>query len=75
MLNILRTMVHCNEETWQKHDNVLLNILAVVFLQLNISYLSYDVASRSEITPCIKIYKQLVVYRFLGKVSCMKWRS
>ena len=30
--------------------------------------LSYDVASVSEITPCIKVNKPLVVYRFLGKV-------
>ena len=27
--------------------------------------LSYDVAPGSEITPCNKIYKPLVVYRFL----------
>ena len=30
--------------------------------------LSYDVASGSEITPCNKICKPLVVYRFMGKV-------
>ena len=30
--------------------------------------LSYDVASGSEITPCIKICKPLVVYRFSGNV-------
>ena len=30
--------------------------------------LSYDVASGSEITPCNKIDKPLVVYRFTGKV-------
>ena len=30
--------------------------------------LSYDVASESEITPCNKIDKPLVVYRFTGKV-------
>ena len=30
--------------------------------------LSYDVASGSEITPYNKIYKPLVVYRFLGNV-------
>ena len=30
--------------------------------------LSYDVASGSEITPCDKICKQLVVYRFTGNV-------
>ena len=32
------------------------------------SILSYDVASGSEITPCIKIDKPLVVYRFTGNV-------
>ena len=32
----------------------------------SISSLSYDVASGSEITPCIKIDKPLVIYRFLG---------
>ena len=31
-------------------------------------YLSYDVASGSEITPCNKIGKPLVVYRFTGNV-------
>ena len=30
--------------------------------------LSYDVASGSEITPCNKIYKPLVVYRFSGNI-------
>ena len=30
--------------------------------------LSYDVAPRSEITPCNKIDKPLVVYRFTGNV-------
>ena len=30
--------------------------------------LSYDVMSGSEITPCIKIDKPLVVYRFTGNV-------
>ena len=30
--------------------------------------LSYDVASGSEITPCDKICKPLVVYRFTGNV-------
>ena len=30
------------------------------------SILSYDVASGSEITPCNKICKPLVVYRFSG---------
>ena len=31
-------------------------------------YVSYDVASGSEITPCNKICKPLVVYRFSGNV-------
>ena len=30
--------------------------------------LSYDVACRREIMPCIKIDKPLVVYRLLGNV-------
>ena len=37
-------------------------------LTLN-KYLSYDVASGSEITPCNKICKPLVVYRFTGNVT------
>ena len=32
-------------------------------------YLSYDVASGSEITPCNRIDKPLVVYRFTGNVT------
>ena len=36
-----------------------------VYVLLN---LSYDVASGSEITPCNKICKPLVVYRFTGNV-------
>ena len=31
-------------------------------------FLSYDVPSGSEITPCNKIDKPLVVYRFMGNV-------
>ena len=31
-------------------------------------HLSYEVASGSEITPCYKIYKPLVVFRFSGNV-------
>ena len=34
----------------------------------DIVLLSYDVASGSEITPCNKIDKPLVVYRFTGNV-------
>ena len=36
--------------------------------QWNNIFLSYDVASGSEITPCNKICKPLVAYRFTGKV-------
>ena len=43
-------------------------------------YLSYDVASGSEITPCNKICKPLVVYRFTGNVMksitmLRKWQN
>ena len=31
-------------------------------------YLCYDLASESDITPCNKIDKPLVVYRFTGNV-------
>ena len=41
------------------------NLDIPIDLQLN---LSYDVASGSEITPCNKICKPLVVYRFTGNV-------
>ena len=43
--------------------NRALNARLIVFLLL-----SYDVAPGSEITPCNKICKPLVVYRFTGKV-------
>ena len=35
---------------------------------VNMSILSYDIGSGSEITPCNKIDKPLVVYRFSGNV-------
>ena len=41
--------------------SVLTGSLPLVLLSL-----SYDVASGSEITPCIKMDKPLVVYRFTG---------
>ena len=41
--------------------------LKLVLLK-NDGILSYDVASLSEITPCNKIDKPLVVYRFSGNV-------
>ena len=34
--------------------------------------LSYDVMSGSDIMPCIKISKPLVVYRFLGTCFVME---
>ena len=37
------------------------------FMECNDCSLSYDIASESEITPCIKNYKLLVLYRFYGK--------
>ena len=37
-------------------------------IKLNFDHLSYDVASGSEIMPCNKICKPLVVYRFTGNV-------
>ena len=40
----------------------------VPYFAVYIVHLSYDVASGSEITPCNKIDKPLVVYRFTGKV-------
>ena len=38
-------------------------------LTCNTFYLSYDVASGSEITPCNKICKPLMVYRFSENVN------
>ena len=43
--------------------------------KLNIYYLAYDVASGSEITPCNKIDKALVVNRFWGNGMTSKTRS
>ena len=36
--------------------------------KLFLNHLSYEVASGSEVTPCNKIDKPLVVYRFTGNV-------
>ena len=41
----------------------------VLYCAVIYSFLSYDVASGSEITPCNKICKPLVVYRFTGNVT------
>ena len=37
-------------------------------------YLSYDVASGSEIKPCNKIDKPLVIHRFRGNVMMVEMR-
>ena len=50
------------------HLVCLTNLLDAKLLDVRYIHLSYDVASRSEITPCNKICKPLVVYRFTGNV-------
>ena len=40
----------------------------IYFYKFRYIHLSYDIASGSEITPCIKVHKPLVVYRFLGNI-------
>ena len=40
----------------------------VAYMYTVIAYLSYDVTFGSEITPCNKMDKPLVVYRFTGNV-------
>ena len=51
-----------------RYPDDLLNIDNPYFEQNCKADLSYDVASGSEITPCNKICKPLVVYRFTGNV-------
>ena len=50
----------------------IVNIKQVIFenelTKMSLCILSSDVASGSEITPCNKIDKPLVVYRFTGNV-------
>ena len=45
---------------------VLASGTALHFKAVSTAYVSYDVASGSEITPCNTIDKPLVVYRFSG---------
>ena len=47
---------------------MLYNTIVPVLTVISDQILSYDVASGSEITPCNKIDKPLVVYRFTGNV-------
>ena len=56
-------------------SNYILSVYTIsVFLLMLLKHvycyccLSYDVASESEITPCNKIDKPLVVYRFMGNI-------
>ena len=44
------------------------NLISIFVIGSLDSILSYDVAFGSEITPCNKIDKPLVVYRFSGNV-------
>ena len=63
-------ILHC----WKSH--VMAQIRKINFCLHTLSYLedcvmfilSYDVATGSEITPCNKIYKPLVVNQFSGNV-------
>ena len=50
-----------------QYSTDMLDILQNYTDSINV-FLSYDVASGSEIKPCIKICKPLVVYRFSGNV-------
>ena len=59
MLQVLRSVVH--EKI--KRDNGSEVLLISQDFEAS-SYLSYDVVSGGDITPCIKIYKTLVVFRF-----------
>ena len=55
--------------------NLISNFWIKLFLvALLMAYLSYDVASGSEITPCNKIDKPLVVYRFTGNFMTSIYR-
>ena len=45
-----------------------LGVTYIIWLNYLKSNLSYDVAFGSEITPCNKIDKPIVVYRFTGNV-------
>ena len=58
---ILKKKVLCTVHT--------VHILGWILFEVNKMSLSYDVASGSEITPCNKIDKPLVVYRFMGNLT------
>ena len=53
----------------QSYDSdSLQNLATSLSFFIVLDFLSYDVAFGSEITPCNKIDKPLVVYRFTGNV-------
>ena len=56
--------LHCVIVVFPDHTHLLFDINKDYFK----IHLSYDVASGSEITPCNKIDKPLVVYRFTGNM-------
>ena len=68
VLLLLKYNTICNDM-----ERTRIYIIILLLFNFRMKYLlSYDVASGSEIKPCIKIDKPLVVYRFSGNV--MKWR-
>ena len=71
MVNNSQRTVSCGMGTDLKNQSSIWNLEEVVCNAVSPTKkckLSYDVASGSEITPCNKIYKPQVVYRFLGSV-------
>ena len=57
--------IGCPSKTNINGDEQIAAMLVCIIFE---HYLSYGVVSWSEITPCIKIDKPLVVYRFSGNV-------
>ena len=62
-----------NQQTTKKHEKLprrqIVNMVNIYEMTLSVKLcFSYDIASGSDITPCIKIDKPLVVYRFSGNV-------
>ena len=47
-------------------------LASTVKIQTFYNFLSFNVASGSEITPCIKIDKPLVVYKFSSNITSIK---
>ena len=63
-ITILPSTIVCSENNCQFALSKRININLVSGYIICILFISYDVASGSEITPCIKINKPLTVYRF-----------